>query len=250
MFLIMKILSKVKIHLFFYIFMFVCFITGNIRDYIVFTSIIIIHELGHILGGILFKWEISKVILLPFGGLTVFNTNINTSLLEQFIVTLFGPLFQLIFSLFLVRYASDQIIYYNFALLFFNLLPIYPLDGSKFLYVVLGLLFPFKLCHLVLLFVSCLFIGFCFCFFSFNLIIYLILFFLIIKVMEEFRNHRLIFNRFLFERYICDFGFRHVKIVKNCHFMFLGYKHVFLDGKDYVTEKKYLAKRFDKHSNL
>ena len=97
MFLILKSLFKIKIHLFFYIFMFISLATGNFWNYIIFTSIIIVHEMGHILSGLFFSWKIDKVIILPFGGLTVFNVLINTSLIEQFIVALMGPLFQVLY---------------------------------------------------------------------------------------------------------------------------------------------------------
>lgn len=247
MFLITRILSKVKIHIFFYIFMFICLITGNIRDYLFFTSIIIVHELGHILGGVFFHWRVSRVILLPFGGLTVFDLKINTSLFEQFIVTLLGPLFQVLFSIIFINYFSPRVFFYSFALLFFNLLPIYPLDGSKFFYVFSCLLFPFKFSHLFMIFISLVFLFLCFYVFSFDLMIYLILCFLFISVIREFLNHRVIFNKFLFERYINSFNFKRVKVVRNCNFMYLWCSHVFFDGMNSITERNYLSKMFDIH---
>ena len=44
---------------------FLCFMTGLFKDFVVFTSIIFIHELGHIVTGLLFKWKIDKVIIFP-----------------------------------------------------------------------------------------------------------------------------------------------------------------------------------------
>lgn len=247
MFLITRILSKVKIHVFFYVFMFLCLITGNIRDYLFFTSIIVVHEFGHILAGVFFRWRVSRVVLLPFGGLTVFDLKINTSLFEQFIVTLLGPLFQILFSVIFINYFSFRVFYFSFILLIFNLLPIYPLDGSKFFYIFSCLLFPFKFSHLFMVFVSFCLIFICFYLFYFDLMIYLILCFLFISVIREFFNHSVIFNKFLFERYINSFDFRRVKVVRNCNFMFLGCGHVFFDGKSCVTERNYLSKMFDIH---
>lgn len=238
-----------KIHIFFYFIMFICLFTGNIIDFLIFTCIIIVHELGHIVGGLLFSWKIEKIILLPFGGLTIFNNNINTSLFEQFIVTILGPLFQVIFyfifsSLFDI---SSSVTYFNFVLLFFNLLPICPLDGSKFLYIVLCLFFPFKVAHFLFVLVSfvCIFVIFFF-FCHFDLVILLILLFLFFKVMCEFRNHHLIFYRFLFERYSYKFHFKHVKMVNSTNEMYLWCRHLFFVDNNYVTEKKFLSKLFDK----
>lgn len=253
MFLILKNIFKIKIHLFFYVFMFVSLVTGNFRDYIIFTSIIVVHEIGHIFGGFLFSWNIEKIIILPFGGLTIFKQFLNTSLFEQFIVTLLGPLFQIIFYLFLNYFfdLSNSVVYYNYVLLFFNLLPIYPLDGSKFLYVFLCFLFPFKVSHLILVYISFLFTFLVFLLIGrFDFLVYLIMLFLIIKNFNEYKNHDVIFNKFLLERYIYDFNFSGFKIVRRCNKMYLWCRHVFLLDNRYILEKKYLSKMFDKHSHL
>lgn len=242
-----------KIHVFFYIVMFVALITGNIRDYLIFISIIIVHELGHITGGVIFSWNIKEVILLPFGGLTVFNNLVNTSLLEEFIVVLLGPLFQIVFYIFINHFfiISDRVVYYNFILLIFNLLPIYPLDGSKFLYVLLCLLFPFKYCNLILVFVSLMFIFLVIVFIGrFDLLIFLILLFLFIKVVFLFKNHDIIFDKFLFERYNYNLYFKRVLKVNRINDMYLWCRHLFFDGNKYVSERKILSKRFDNSSKL
>lgn len=225
--------------------MFVSLITGNFWNYIIFSSIIVVHELGHILGGILFSWKIDRVIILPFGGLTVFNVLINTSLIQQFVVALMGPLFQVLYFFVLSYFfnISSVVVFLNFLVLFFNLIPIYPMDGSKILYVFLCLVFPFKWSHLLLLIVSffCLFLLFVF--FKFNLILYFILLFLFIKCIQEFINHNNVFNRFLLERYIYDFKFKRIRCVNNPNRMYLWCRHVFNKS---VTERSFLLKMFDK----
>lgn len=251
MFLITK--NIFRIHPFFYIFMFICLITGNIRDFLFFDCIIIVHELGHIVGGVLFSWRVEKVIILPFGGLTIFNNFINTSLFQQFVVTLLGPLFQIVFYLSISHFfvLSDSVCFYNYVLLFFNLLPIYPLDGSKFLYVILCLIFPFKYSHLVLCVFSLIFVIFVFVFIGhFDLLVFLILLFLFVRVISEFRNHRFIFNKFLFERYIYDFNFRFVRRINSIGGMYLWCRHLFNEGGKCVTEREKLSKMFDKHYKL
>ena len=242
-----------KIHPFFYVLMFICLFTGNIRDFLVFSLIIFVHELGHIFFGILFSWKIDKVVILPIGGLTIFNIFINTSLFEQFIVTLIGPVFQIVFYLIINHFfiLSDSVIYYNFALLIFNLLPIYPLDGSKILNVFLCLFFPFKYSHLILCFISFLGIILVFIFVGhFDLLIFLILLFLFFKVFYEFKNHRAIFYKFLYERYNYSFYFKYVKRVKCIDKMFLWCRHLFFDQGKYITEREKLLKMFDNRYKL
>ena len=47
---------------------------------------------------IYFKWKIEKVIILPFGALTIFNVDLNSKIYEEFLICIMGPLFQLIFT--------------------------------------------------------------------------------------------------------------------------------------------------------
>ena len=104
----------------------------------------------------MFSWRVKYIKILPIGGLTLFDIKINESILSTFIVTIMGPLFQIIFYFFLTRFftLSPFLKYYNFILLFFNLLPIFPMDGSKILYCFLCLIFPFKLSYTILLVIS------------------------------------------------------------------------------------------------
>lgn len=251
MFLILRNLFKIKIHLFFYVFMFISLITGNFWNYIIITSIIIVHEFGHILSGLFFSWKIDRVIILPFGGLTIFNVLINTSLTQQFVVAIMGPLFQVFYFLILNYFfdLNSVVVFFNCALLIFNLLPIFPLDGSKVLYVILCLFFPFKYSHLLFLIVSFIFVLFLFFYFKFNLALYLILIFLFTRCVCELFNHKNIFNKFLLERYLYDLKFKHVKHVSSVNGMYLWCRH-FFSFKKSTTEKEFLLKMFDKDGHL
>ena len=62
--------------------------TGLFKDFVVFTSIIFIHELGHIVTGLLFKWKIDKVIIFPFGGLRIYNSYSWNSISNYFFITI------------------------------------------------------------------------------------------------------------------------------------------------------------------
>ena len=148
---IKNILNKIYFHPFFLLVAFICSITGVFREFTIFFLIIIIHEIGHIIGGLYYNWPIDKVIFLPFGGLTIFKQKLNTPLKEESIVTLLGPLFQILFYLICTKLFSDNIILtkYHYPLLFFNLLPLVPLDGSKIFNILLNKMMSFKWGHLV-----------------------------------------------------------------------------------------------------
>lgn len=242
-YLIIKIISKIKIHPLFYVVAFITFITGFFKDFSYIMLIIFVHELGHIGVASYFKWNIDKIIILPFGGLTLFNEKINKPLLEEFIIALAGPLFQIVcFSFF----KNTQILEYHYLLLLFNLIPIMPLDGSKILNCLLNYVFSFKLSHVLTIIVSITFASLLL-FFKFNLVIILILFFLIIKTLKEYNNRLVIFNKFLMERYMYKLDFHKRKTIKglNPNKMFRNYKHLFYYDKKYYSEAQILKKMFD-----
>ena len=228
-----------KIHVFFYIIAFICFITGNFQNFIIFSSIIIVHELGHIIGALIFKWKIEKIILLPFGGITIFNENIDKPLKEEFIIAILGPLFQLMFYL---LYKDNLIFnYYNLAILLFNLLPIYPLDGSKIFNVLFNLFLPYKLSHILSIILSFIFITLII---SYKIDISLILIFIIIELFKEIFKHKYYFNKFLLERYLYDYNYKKHKVIKKITNMKKQTKHIFKINNKFYTEKEIIQKNF------
>lgn len=207
--------------------------------------IIIIHELGHLSAAMYYGWNIEKVIIMPFGGLTLFNEDINKPLKEEFLILIMGPLIQIIFTIFFKE--NIQMLEYSKSILLFNLLPIYPLDGSKILNILLNKLYSFKKSHIITIYISFIIIIFTSLKNKFNLIYMIIMFFLTIKVIEEFKNHNNIFNKFLLERYINNYNFKKYKIIRKPSQMKRDYRHYIKNGKTHITEREYLKKRFDFH---
>lgn len=222
-------------------------LTGNFKTFTLFILLIIFHELGHILSSFYYHWNIEKILLLPFGGITIFKENINRSLKEEFVICICGPLFQMIFYLLARNYLDVSNIHYN--LLIFNLLPIVPLDGSKLLNIILNKLFSFKkslnLTNLIsvinILLIIYLLIT------NNNLLLVLIVLFLIFKVVNEIKNIKYIFNRFILERYYKQFKYKKIKKIKGNDLtkMFLECNHLFYIDNKYHTEREIIKKRFD-----
>lgn len=252
---IKTILSKIQFHFFFYIVALVCVLAGYFYEFALFTYLILIHECGHISAGMYFKWNIKKIIILPFGGITLFEDALNKPIKEEWIITVMGPIFQ-IFGYYLLQCKVDEVLtYYHFIILAFNLLPIIPLDGSKLLHLTLQKLFPFYKSYQILTFFSCIFAIFLLLLNSlifhngFLLITLLLLHKHIYKVYKEYPFY---FKKFLLERYLYTFSFKKRMIINEASLkrMKRDYKHLFYINNRYITEREMLKKTFDKETLL
>lgn len=226
----------------------ICFLTGLFKEFVIFSSIICIHELGHILVAIYFHWQIDKIILLPFGGITIFKESLNKPLNEEFCIAIAGPLFQIVFYWLLGRFHPLFSIY-HYSILLFNLLPIVPLDGSKIIALFFYRFLPFKKTGYLILWIS---MGVIICLLGYgflhryNISLLLILGFLIVEICKQWRKQRYYFHKFLLERYLYSFTFKKEKIIKRIEEMQREKKHLFQVGNFYHTEKEILHKMFDK----
>ena len=183
--------------------------------------LIIIHELGHIIMSLIFKWKIDKIIILPFGGLTKYNEIINMPLTEEFLVAISGILLQLIFYKFIGNYINYKYFFLiNYFIIIFNLLPIYPLDGSKVLNILFNKITNFKNSILLTIITSYICIIFLsLLFFNVNKLLFMVLVFLFMEVNKYYKEKDLIFNKFLLERYLNNLKFKKEKIIKNVYKM-------------------------------
>ena len=236
---------KVKLHPLFYFVLITSLLTGYFKNIIIFTSIILVHELGHIITAYMFNWKIEKIIIMPFGGLTIFNTKINKSLIEEFFIAISGILFQIIFFIIFKKHLIKE---YHYAIIIFNLLPIYPLDGYKIINLLLYNVIPFKTSNLICLILS-LIVSLILIINYKNLAFYLIISCLIIKIIKELKNQKNIFNKFLLERYLYNFKYKKIKKIKGLKInkMMYNKKHHFIIKNKPILEQDILKKMFDNH---
>ena len=211
-------------------------------------SIIFVHELGHLIAAKYYKWNTDKIYIYPLGGVTKFNECINKPLKEELVITIMGPLFQIVYYYILTFLGVKNIVTFNFLLLFFNLLPIYPLDGGKLLNIALSSFFPYKLSYKITIYISYLFYFlefFFFVFFSNSYFFILISFLLLFKIIEEDSKRNYYFNKFLLERYLGNYHFKYVKYISSISSMQKNRNHIFKYRDNIITEKQMLKNIFN-----
>ena len=218
----------------FYISAFICILTGYLKVFVLTMFIILIHELGHILVSKIFKWKIDKIVILPFGGLIIFNEKIDNSLLQEFLITISGPLLQLIITLLINNSLLNNI---SYSLLIFNLLPITPLDGSKILNILLNKFICFRVSYYLVLLISLLFIIIIF---KFNLIIILIIICLIKEIILSFIKYKYIYNKFMLEKYLYKIKYKKIRKINNINNLYRNTTHLIKSKNKYYLEEEYI----------
>lgn len=245
-------MNKFKIHPFYYLVASLSILNGFFKDFMFITIIIFIHEIGHILGAVIYKWKIEKIVILPFGGITIFNELLNRRIFEELIIVILGPLFQIVFTYIIninIKLNNNLFLYYSNIILIFNLLPIIPLDGSKLFNLFTDYLFPYKKSYLITLYNSfiLLFIFLIYTIFNFNLIILLMIIFLSIKNIKEYNNRNYRFNKFILERMNYNLIFNKCIVINNINKIKRDYRHIFKINDKQYTEHEFL---FDKQRKI
>lgn len=147
---------RFRIDLKIFIFLILFYFTKQIEIYAMIMIFAIIHELGHLLAGLLMGMKPEKIEIMPFGVSISFKINAkeynkkikkgNILEIKKIIVALAGPITNFIIILITSNLKinlikSLLIIYTNFLIMIFNLLPIYPLDGGRILKGILHIIF-------------------------------------------------------------------------------------------------------------
>ena len=225
---------KFKIHPLYYVVMFIMFITGHFKFFTTYTLIILIHELGHIFAGVILKWPVVRITIYPFGCMTTFD-KINSSFYEEFLVLIYGPLFQILFNMiYPVNYSK--------FILIFNLLPIYPLDGSKLLLLVLNILFSYYTSYIVIFIISIITIL-TLCVYNLDLLSLIVLLFLLYDVYKYYKDLNKYMLYIIYDRYKNKYIFKKNNIIigKKIYKIKRFRNNYFYINNNYIDEYKYLC---------
>ena len=232
-----------KIHPLTYITALIFILIGYFKFYLSFMLVLFIHELGHITLSLIFKWHIKSIILLPLGLLLKFEDNLNKSLIEEFIISISGIVFQLVFITFIHNY---YLVISSNIILIFNILPIYPLDGSKVINIVLNKITNFKTSYFLTLILSFITLIILISISIINKSLIFIISFipLLINIIELITNKDNVFIKFLLERYLYNIKFKKYKYINNIKHMKRDYAHYIINGNNIESENTFLNKLF------
>lgn len=243
---------KIEIHNITYITMLISFLSGYFQYIYILLLIIFIHEFGHFFISNLINIKANKIIIYPFGGLTIYDSDLNLNTNKELISLLGGIMFQLLFYFLVVIIHNNNLMTdnvfniikrINIILISFNFLPILPLDGGRLLNILLDKIFPYRLSNKLTLIVSILFLGL-FIMYKRTILSILLFVFLLKEIILEINNIDNKYMTFLFERYKNNYSFKKIKRINNLNKFKRDYYHI-ING---VTERKYLSKLFDRNN--
>jgi len=247
-------MNKIKFHYTYYIISLSFLITGQFLNLIIFTSLIIVHEFGHYMACIFTKVNVKKIIIYPYGGITKIDDIIDIDFSKELLISISGIVFQSVYFLviyllyknYLIRdYTYNIFSNYHYSMLFFNLIPIFPLDGSKILNVVINKIFNFKLSNFLLIIISIINMIVMFFIYNFNYSYVMILGVLINYLYNYIKNMDYLYNRFLLEKYLYKTNYNKRKIINNYNKMYRNTNHIIKNNDKYLKEEDFLLKMFD-----
>lgn len=173
---------RIRINLKIFLFVLIFILTKQIRIYGILMLFAFIHELGHMIVGILLGFKPEKLEIMPYGVSVGFNVKCedynkkikkgNMLAIKKLIIALAGPLTNFIITIIFLmvninffRIERELVIYSNILIGIFNLIPIYPLDGGRaiknILHITVGLQNSYEYTNQISKITVCLLTGVC-----------------------------------------------------------------------------------------
>jgi len=133
---------NIKLNLNIFLFIILFFITNQLEIYALVMIFALIHELAHLICGVVLGFKPDTLKIMPLGFCIEFETNVqdynkkiiksNMLAVKKILIALAGPMINLVIVIMgLILKIDNNIIYSNLLIFLFNLIPIYPLDGGR-----------------------------------------------------------------------------------------------------------------------
>jgi len=152
----------------------------------------------------------------------------------------------LLYKNYLIREYTYNLFYnYHYSMLIFNLIPIYPLDGSKILNILINKIFNFKISNFLLIIISIINMIVMLFIYKINYSYLMIVGVLINYLFTYIKNIKYLYNRFLLEKYLYKKDYKNKKIIKDYTKMYRNSNHIIKNNHKYIKEEDFLIKMFD-----
>lgn len=241
--------SIFRINLLTYLFLILSMLSGYFREIFIVFIILIVHELGHFFLMKFMDIKVNSITIYPYGGMIKSNMLINTNSLKVIIISLGGVLIQILlwcivfviykFSL-ISSFYYDIFLKYNFYIILFNLLPIYPLDGYKILNSFFELFISFKKSIYISFIINVIFLILFFVYlYIYRVSNYLIIVFLFVNLFNYIREIKYIMNKFYVERIIYELKYNGLISVDTKEMMYKNRLNYIcgINERDYLVNK-------------
>lgn len=174
-------MKKFRVNFLFVIFVVIAIMIGLSKELLAILLCFTIHEFGHLLFIILFKYKVNNFNLYPFGGVISYQEK-NDFIYKELLIMTGGIVFNLIFVLVFHLLNLTLLSKTNMYFVILNSLPVNPLDGGRILIIFLSLFLPNKLSKTIV---------YCFSIFVVILMLFLLkvdgvyLYFIILLILKE-----------------------------------------------------------------
>lgn len=160
---------QIKIDMKILIFLFIFYISNQLKIYTILMIFACIHELGHLCLGKIVGFKLNCFEIKPVGFSVSFDNQIedynkkffkgDILELKKIFVYLVGPIINVILAIVIYYVEIDNVlkldlIYVNLIIAFFNFLPVYPLDGGRILKSILCIFFGLRKSYIIVKVVS------------------------------------------------------------------------------------------------
>jgi len=197
-------MKKINFHYTIFISLIISFFIGIYKEFFIVLLTLFIHEMGHLFFIIIFKKEVKRIILYPFGGVIEYDDKPD-KLYKNFLISVGGILFNFFFYFLFKLLSIDLFAKLNLLFIFINLLPIYPLDGSRMLFSLFNIIFPYKISKVLIstfsLVLSVIFFPFLLYFYNAFVLILILFIFIKINIMNLV-NLQINYQSYALEKYL------------------------------------------------
>jgi stage IV sporulation protein FB len=129
---------RIKLNLFFILFLFASLYTGYINQSITIFLSVLLHEIGHTIIAKGLAIQVEEIELFPFGGVAKMEDITKYGGFMEAFIALAGPVVSGTIGLICALFAKNNAFFamtaqFNFILFIFNMLPALPMDGGRIL---------------------------------------------------------------------------------------------------------------------